>query len=654
MIDSRTRCTYRMAWGLLILAALTVPKVRALVNPQLQPSHIRARYNVVIGGRIVSANYDSGKVVFQVTDVCKGQFEGKSVTVVVREVDFDQASLFDDAQVDGIIIAFVGKPRRRHEGDVLLYCGQQWHQVHMNSLEDPGNWDWEEALGDEMVGTFNGAAEQLLAMMLDAARGRDFFPARPAVKFNEAIEIDTFPGTVRGVAVYDTNGDGKLDLYACNESGNRAYLQTSALKFENRTKELGLSGLKSVSCSFADVDADGYTDLLVDDVILLGSKDGFGRTQFIKPDANRKVKCASFVEVNGDGFPDVIVSCVAGGLRLFLNPAEPGSLFEDATAASGLSEHENGANSTGFFAAGDFNGDGCTDLYYAAGKGLIMLQDDQGRFSAVKHSLPIDCKVSDSQQVGLTGAGCFASLWKPDSLDLVSPADLHFVIGIYDKGTVRNVTGFGNEIRLGTVSQLATLAEDLNMDGHVDLLTISRRAEGEAVFHANRGYGSYMLSDLYMDYEGLPGKAFTTGAWSIAAGDVNDDGATDLLFGGIDGVLRLAINDAFNHELRKPKEHPTSLEMKLAQSRTVTVKLKGNIGVLGAEVRLLAQDKRVVARRLVGSNILTGCRSADSVNLVLRGLGPHKVLARFSDGSTVSKMIQALETKRVVVTIHHK
>ena len=71
----------------------------------------------------------------------------------------------------------------------------------------------------------------------------------------------------------------------------------------------------------------------------------------------------------------------------------------------------------------------------------------------------------------------------------------------------------------------------MNADGHVDLLAITRDPNAENVFHCNRGYGSYILSELYMDYGGLPGKSFASGAWGVAAGDVNDDGLTDLLFG---------------------------------------------------------------------------------------------------------------------------
>jgi len=233
----------------------------------------------------------------------------------------------------------------------------------------------------------------------------------------------------------------------------------------------------------------------------------------------------------------------------------------------------------------------------------------------------------------------------------VSPADLHFLIATYEKGVVRNVTGFGNEIRLGTVGQIATLAEDLNMDGHVDLLTISRKADAENVFHANRGYGSYMLPDLYISYDGLPGKAFSTGAWSVAAGDINDDGATDLLFGGIDGGLRLAVNDAFSHELRRPKEHPTSLEKKLSQHRILTVKLEGGKGILGADVRLMAEDGPVVARRLTGTNVLTGCCGPNRFNLVIREPGQHNLIVSFSDGTTVTKSIHPPESGREVITV---
>jgi hypothetical protein len=619
----------------------------ALVNPQLQPRHLVERYKTVISGRITRVDLDAGVVTFEVRQVCLGSFSPKEVSVAAEEADDPEASLFNDTFEGEPIIAYVGQDRERHEGDVLLYAGRQWHEAVVISLRDLSKWRWQVAMGDDMVGTFNGDAGQLYTMMADAADGRDFFPARPTVKFRSDIELGTFRGRIRGVALYDIDADGRPDVFACHPDGSRAYIQTSpgprtaeagdaapGVAFEDRTGRLGLDGIRCVSCSFADVNADGRADLLADGVIHLASGEGFRKSDLLPPSADTDVKLAAFVEINGDGYPDVVVSRVKGGLRAYLNGGPAGAWrFADATASTGLDRAENGAGKTGFFAPGDWNGDGRTDLYYAVDKGLILVQAPGGTFSPAPQPVMFDYKVAGSDEPGLTGGGGFATLWRPESWDIISAGDMHLTVVTRRDGVAVNVTGYGNEIALCDVSQLATLPADLNMDGHVDLLTIARETGTRNVFHANRGYGSYMKAIAeYFDYDAFPGTWYTTGAWGAAAGDVSDDGATDLVVGGADGVLRVAISDTLNHPMRRPREHPTHVEKILHQTAILTVRVTGQRGVLGADVRLTDDAGRLAGRRVIGSEVLTGCRGPDTVDLAVREPGRHTLSVRFSDG----------------------
>jgi len=620
-----------------------------LVNPQLQPSHLVSRHKAVIGGEITQADSRKGVVVFRVTRVCMGEFAPREVTIRVPEAPAGEPSLLDDAAPGAVIVAYVGKTRKGREGDGLVYAGHQWHEVQMPDLAQPAAWKWADALGDDMAGTFNGAAEQLLAMMSDAADKRDFFPAYPAVKFKDDLNVAAFTGgPVRGVALYDIDGDGRPDVYACHESGGRAFIQVAPLKFEDRTAALGLAGVKGASCSFADVNGDGYPDLLAGGVIYLGAKAGFSRSDLLPASADRQVKCAAFVDASGDGYPDVVVSRVQGGLSLYLNPGAKGGAFADATSAAGLDRPQCGAGETGFFAPGDFSGDGRVDLYYAVRKGLILVQDAKGGFSPLAHKIDFDYKTPGAGGPGLTGGGCFAPLWRPDTWDLVAAGDMHLTIVTSAGGTPVNVTRHANEVKVCRVSQLATLAEDLDMDGNVDLLTLVRDAGVKNIYHANRGYGSFMLPELY-DAEGFPGKAYAAGAWGAAAGDVDGDGATDLVLGGADGVLRIMLSDAFGHALRQPREHPTLMEQKLRQTRILTVRVAGPIGVLGADVRLADKAGRLVRRHVIGSQVLTGCRGPDTVNLAVREPGPHTLTVRFSDGLMRQWPVDLTNERRVVL-----
>lgn len=313
-------CVTCLAIGLVLAS---VSAAVGLVNPQLQPSHLIERHRAVIGCEATDVDYDKGLVTLQVTKVCFGQFAPKQVTIEVPEVDFDEDSLLDEVEKGDTVVALAGKLRRRHEQDVLLYAASQWHDVKIIDLKQPTRWQWNEALGDEMVDTFNGAPERLMQMMVDAAAGRYYFPARPLIKFREPLELDRFAGPIRGVALRD---------------------------------------------------------------------------------------------LNGDHLPDI---------------------------------------------------------YYAAGKGLILLQQKDGTFSPTDSRYRFDYKASGTDEPGMTGAGCFASLWRPDGRELVAAGDMHLSILTRRGDKLADLTRYGNEIRLGRVRQLATLPEDLNADGYVDLLTVS-------------------------------------------------------------------------------------------------------------------------------------------------------------------------------------
>jgi hypothetical protein len=620
--------------------ALTPQPARAVVNPTLQPIHLYDRHRAVAAFRIAEIDDENVTFTLKRVRVIKGEYAAKEVRVRPANADVEEA--FRQVVWEGTtVVAFAGKELAGHEDEVLFYPGEGWWQVGVRS-EDGRTWRWTRQLqphepGD-MFGTFNGHPDRLLEMMADRAAGRYYHPAVPFTRFREDVTVGELAGPVRGVALYDIDADGDLDVYACSAEGGRAFVQASPLRFEDATSRLGLDGVRAASVNFADVNGDGLADILLDGAIRLAERRGgsvvFRPSALLPARANENVKCAAFVEVNGDGWPDVVVAKHAGGLELYLNRLylnRAGRAFEDASAAAGLRAKEAGAEKSGFFIPGDWNQDGRSDLFFAVEAGLFLVQGAGGRFSPAASRTRMDFKTGGEAQ-GLTGAGCFAALWRADSWDLIctSQANLNLLARV--GGQVREVSGYGNEITECTSDMLALIAEDLNADGCVDVYAASRSAVPN-MFYTNRGYGSFMTPHKYSD-EAFPGRAHQGGAWGLAAGDANADGANDLLLGAPDGTVTLMVSDTLR--LRRPKPRPTHHERKRLQTRIVSARVRGRRGVLGAEVRLADESGRVVARRVIGSNVATGCRGPDAVNLAVREPASYTLTVRFADGATRS------------------
>jgi hypothetical protein len=332
-----------------------------------------------------------------------------------------------------------------------------------------------------------------------------------------------------------------------------------------------------------------------------------------------------------------------------MNAGRPQTVFTDATAKTGLDSETCGAGLNGFFAPGYWNDDARMDLFYAGGKtGLLLIQNSQGKFKPAPHNLRFDFRTTNDFADGLTGAASIAAVRDPDAVSLVCPDD-HSLRLIVNEGKLKDVTHDGNEIRIGGTAQTAALTEDLNMNGYVDVLTITRGENAEIVFLTNRGYGSFMRPELYStDKSGFSGNAHKTGAWGAAAGDIDGDGDNDLVLAGVNGQLTVLSNQVLEH--RKPIEHPGYHEAKLLQTASVSVVVKGKVGVLGAHVTLKNRQDDIIALRMIGSQVLTGCRGPDTLTLAVREPGHYTLTVRFSDGHAQSWPVVVKSGARMQVT----
>ena len=649
MPDARFQ-DFRISLTLALLALLSLlpGSLHAVINVGLQPSDLFERHESVLSGEIDRVDRDAGKFFLRVTAVHKGESSKIGDVIEIAVVEAMAGALKAGATAPADIapgqpvVAFVGKRQRRRENELLFYAGS----FFLGLRESPTQWKWNagdsQMLGTDgkpvptMQGTWNGATAQLVRMCADLARGRAYYPRRGYAAFKPDLLVEKLAGPVKGVALYDIDGNGLPDLYACSPAGDRIFLQMEKLEFVDATEWLGLKQ-SSASVSIADFDLDGRADLLAGATLLRGTIGGEQRS--FQPAAPlpltaaelASVHTAAFIEANSDGYPDILVSLVGGGLRLFLNPGKPGGTFTDATTPSGLDRTETGAKGTGYVTLGDWNGDGLTDLYYASGSGLLLVQAKDGRFAPQPAAPKLRFTSGQDEKPGFTGAGAFTPILGTGRTDLIVPVENGWHVIENRAGQPVDVTEHGNEISDGSFLHLATVAADLNLDGHVDFYTVSRAKNGHNRYIINRGYGSFMLGDVHRAYETMfRGPAQELGGWGLAAGDADGDGQPDLLLGNEHGHLVLILNETLT--FRKPVENAPDEIARMLQTGVLVVRVTGPLGVVGATVRLETPAGEVRDVRFIGGNNASGCRSPDEAIFAVREPGPYVVRVRHADG----------------------
>ena len=104
-----------------------------------------------------------------------------------------------------------------------------------------------------------GHAPPGFTLMPPAQTGITF--SNPVVSFRSSHSLIT-----SGVAAGDVDGDGLCDLYFCSDDGtNVLYRNIGNWHFEDITASAGVAcpGQHSIGATFVDVNGDGYLDLIV-------------------------------------------------------------------------------------------------------------------------------------------------------------------------------------------------------------------------------------------------------------------------------------------------------------------------------------------------------------------------------------------------------
>ena len=406
------------------------------------------------------------------------------------------------------------------------------------------------------------------------------------------------PETIAGgVALFDKDGDGDLDLY-CVQAGdltddglstgrqaNRLYENDGSGVFRDVTEQAGVGDTGyGIGCTTGDYDADGDIDLYVTNLgaNVLYRNHGDGTFDDVSQaarvaDAGWGASCA-FLDHDGDGDLDLFVTNYLNwsaelergcesvyGEAIYCGPAhygvpardvlfrnDGGGRFTDVTEAAGLAQ----AFGNGLGVVwGHMDGDSALDAYVANDSTPNQLWSLDGNGVFQEHALMAGCALNSD---GLAEAGmgiALADLDGDQALDLVCTnmnKETHTVYtarpgGFHDTTRrsglarpTRGKTGFG----IG--------AHDFDHDGILDLFIAGGRvvrirpdedserpfAETDQLF---RGLGAGVFEEVLN--AGLPSPLTTVGR-GAAFGDVDNDGDMDVVVIDAGGPVRYYRNIA--------------------------------------------------------------------------------------------------------------
>jgi enediyne biosynthesis protein E4 len=418
-----------------------------------------------------------------------------------------------------------------------------------------------------------------------AARGVTF---RHTYGTRAPITIVETMGSGCGIVDYDR--DGSPDLFLVNagqdyqkpsqEPGTRLYRNRGDGSFEDVTEKAGIALAQyAMGCCAGDYDNDGWTDLFVS---------GFGRNTLLRnrgdgtfEDVSQKAGIlprrdawgtgCSFVDVNRDGYVDLYVAnyvvfdpaiplcrsnrvmsgCTPNRYKtqrneLYLNRRN-GTFTEEAV---GLGADDPSGAGLGVTVS-DFDGDGWQDLFVANdGTPNALLHNRRGRFRNIGGEAGVAFGESGVMRAGMgTDTGDYDG---DGRIDLVvtnfqhEPNSLYRNVrsGLFEDLSFASGVGAPAMLRLG----FGVSFVDLDCDGRSDLYVgnghvydnaaqIDDTATFEQVDQVLHNSGSGRFTEVPPASGAYP--AIASVSRGLAVGDLNNDGAPDILINSLGRPVRL-------------------------------------------------------------------------------------------------------------------
>jgi len=339
-----------------------------------------------------------------------------------------------------------------------------------------------------------------------------------------------------GVATGDADGDGHVDLYLTNFGPNRLWINRGDGTFEDRTESAGVQDAGwSVPAVFFDADGDGDADLYVGN--------------YVRYSLAANTPCLSRAGVPIYCGP---LSFRPDSDRLFRNRGD--GTFEDASGPSNVGSQP--GNTLGAVAV-DVDHDGDLDLYVANDQMNNFLWINRGDGTFADEALIAGCAVNAEGRAEASmgvdapdadGDGDF-DLFVTHLTQETNTLYLNDGGGLYVDATL----GSGLDVASFPYTAFGTAWLDVDGDGLLDLAVVNgdvRQIEAQVAkgdpyplhqpnqFFRNRGGGRFVEATA----EAGPAFALSEVSRAVAAGDMDNDGDTDLLVTNNSGPVRLLMN----------------------------------------------------------------------------------------------------------------
>jgi enediyne biosynthesis protein E4 len=418
----------------------------------------------------------------------------------------------------------------------------------------------------------------------------------------ERYSIETMTG---GVAVFDYNNDGLLDIYFTNGASipsleksnpsyyNRLFRNNGDGTFTDVTEKSGLGGIGySMGVAAADYDNDGFVDLYVTGVnknqLFHNNGDGTFTDVTAKAGVDGTIPkigkawsvTAGWLDYNNDGLLDLFVvnylkydirtahRCSSQGLPTYCSPNEfegtPNILyrnngdgtFTNVSESSHISQYIGKGMGVAF---ADYDDDGFTDIFVSNDTfpNFLLRNDGDGTFTDVALQAGVAYR-EDGETVAGMGAD-FRDLDNDGRPDIFHTAMFGNSFPLYhnlDGTQFEDVTSrSGLTVFTSRLTAWGAGSFDFDNDGNKDLFTAnsaildnSMEVQHEPFALPNglfRNMGSLRFEDVGSQVgSGLSVPAAHRGA---AFGDLNNDGKVDVVVTVLNGGPELLMNRSNNH-----------------------------------------------------------------------------------------------------------